>query len=124
VGRDATVLVFVFVEMEYRQHALVKNSHHPNAMRAQSVENVFRSLARKRDKGTYDSKKAPKAFRALLEAAAKHYLRENGARGEKWFVTFPVIVRREAARELVETFDGWYGVDYQAEKNRGAPTAQ
>ena len=85
---------------------------------------VFRSLARKRDKGTYDPKKAPKAFRALLEAAAKHYMRENGARGEKWFVIFPVIVRREAAQELVETFDGWYGVDYQAEKSRGAQTAQ
>jgi hypothetical protein len=85
---------------------------------------VFRLLARKRDKGIYDAKKAPLAFRALLEAAAKHYMRENGARGEKWFVTFPVIVRREAAQELVETYESWYGVDYQAEKNKGSQTTQ
>lgn len=77
---------------------------------------IFRGLAKKRDAGVYDASKAPVAFLPLLELGAKAYIRENGFPEDKWFQTFSPIARREAAAEFVETFDGWYGVDYQRER--------
>ncbi len=79
---------------------------------------IFHLLAKKRDKEIYDPRKAPKAFVGLLEAAAKDYIREFGSPRDQWFKLFTPIDRREAAQELVETFDGWYAVDYQTEKKK------
>ncbi len=83
---------------------------------------IFRGLAKKRDAGVYDERKAPAAFLPLLELCAQAYIRENGSPEDKWFQTFSPIARREAAAEFVETFDGWYGVDYRRERKE-APAA-
>lgn len=77
---------------------------------------VYRSLARKKDKDRYDPKLAPKAFMPLVTAAAKKYMREFGAPGDRWNAIFCPIARRHAALALVDEFSEWYDTDYQAEK--------
>lgn len=79
---------------------------------------VFRALARKKDRGVYDAKLAPKAFAALLNACAKKYVREFGGPGDRWNLVFSPMHRRQAAVHYAEEFLGWYNVDYQATRGR------
>ncbi len=75
---------------------------------------IFRALAKKKDRGVYDARLAPKAFAILLTTAAKKYVREFGSPGDRWNQIFSPIARRHAALEFVEQFDAWYAVDYKA----------
>ena len=77
---------------------------------------VFGALARKMERGVYNSKLAPKAFAALLTAAAKKYLSEFGSPGDRWNVIFPTSARTDAAAACVVEFVEWYEVDYQSLK--------
>ncbi len=79
---------------------------------------VFHSLAKKKDKGRYDAKLAPKAFLPLVTAAAKKYVREFGTLGDHWNLIFTPISRRHAAVGLAQQFESWYDIDYQALKKK------
>jgi hypothetical protein len=79
---------------------------------------IFRALARKKDRGRYDERLAPKAFAALTNLGAKKYVREFGGPGDRWNLVFSPVDRRQAAVHFVEDFLGWYAADYQALKNR------
>jgi hypothetical protein len=80
---------------------------------------IFRALAKKKDRGVYDAKLAPKAFAALLNACAKKYVREFGGPGDRWNLVFSPMHRRQAAVRYAEEFTGWYNVDYNSMKERG-----
>ncbi len=75
---------------------------------------IFRALAKKKERGVFDSRLAPKAFAALLTHSAKKYVREFGSPGDRWNLVFSPIDRRQAALELVEQFEAWFAVDYKA----------
>jgi hypothetical protein len=77
---------------------------------------IFRALARKKDRGVYNPKLAPKAFVALLSTAAKRYTREFGSPGDRWSALFSTHARRHAAAECVVEFVEWYAVDYESLK--------
>ena len=77
---------------------------------------VFGALARKMERGVYNPKLAPKAFAALLTAAAKKYLSEFGSPGDRWNVIFPTAARTDAAAACVVEFVEWYEVDYESLK--------
>jgi len=82
---------------------------------------IFRALARKKDRGTYEPKLAPRAFGALLNSAAKKYVSEFGSPGDRWNSLFSPMQRHLAAVHLAEEFLGWYRTDYTppAPKRRG-----
>jgi hypothetical protein len=73
---------------------------------------IFRALARKKDRGTYESRLAPQAFGALLNTAAKKYAREFGGPGDRGNSLFSPIQRHAAAVRLAEEFLDWYRTDY------------
>jgi len=73
---------------------------------------IFRALAKKKDRGKYNSALAPKAFARLMIAAAKKYVREFGAPGDRWNIIFSPIDRRHAAAHYAQEFLEWYAVDY------------
>jgi len=73
---------------------------------------IFRALARKKDRGVYESRLAPKAFGALLNAAAKRYVKEFGSPGDRWNALFSPMQRHIAAEHLAEEFLDWYRTDY------------
>jgi hypothetical protein len=73
---------------------------------------IFRALAKKKDRGKYNHTIAPKAFASLMGSAAKKYVREFGAPGDRWNVIFSPIDRRQAASHYAEEFLEWYAVDY------------
>jgi len=77
---------------------------------------IFRALARKKDRGVYNPKLAPKAFTALLSTAAKKYTREFGSPGDRWNALFPTEARRSAAVECAVEFTEWYELDYESLK--------
>lgn len=77
---------------------------------------IFRALARKKDRGTYDPKLAPKAFAAMLNASAKKYVREFGSRGDRWNAMFSPMDRRHAALHHASEFLDWYALDYKSVK--------
>ena len=79
-------------------------------------EAIFRALARKRDRQKYQRARAPKAFAALTNAAAKKYVKEHGAASDRWNLIFSPIHRRQAALLLVVHFEAWYETDYPALK--------
>jgi hypothetical protein len=79
---------------------------------------VFRALAKKKDRGVYDPKLAPLAFVALLNAAAKKYIKEFGGPGDRWNLMFSPMARRHAALHFAQEFVGWYDVDYESPKKR------
>jgi len=47
-------------------------------------EAIFRALARKKDRHKYERARAPKAFAALTNVAAKKYVKEHGAPSDRW----------------------------------------
>jgi len=77
---------------------------------------IFRALARKKDRGVYNHKLAPKAFATLLTTAAKRYLREFGSPDDRWNVIFPTAARHHAAEACAAEFVDWYEVDYESLK--------
>ena len=77
-------------------------------------EAIFRALARKKDRHSYQRARAPKAFAALTNTAAKKYVKEHGAPSDRWNLIFSPIHRRQAALLLVDHFEGWYEADYPA----------
>ena len=77
---------------------------------------IFRALATKKDCGKYDPRLAPKAFAALMTAAAKKYVREFGGPGDRWNIIFSPIDRRQAASHYAEEFLDWYAIDYGGPK--------
>jgi len=74
---------------------------------------IFRALAKKKDRGKYNHALAPKAFASLMGVAAKKYVREPGAPGDRWNIIFSPIDRRQAAAHYADEFLEWYAVDYQ-----------
>ena len=73
---------------------------------------IFRALAKKRDRGTYDSRLAPQAFAALLNNAAKKYVQEFGSPSDRWNSMFSPMDRRLAAVHFADEFLDWYRTDY------------
>lgn len=82
---------------------------------------IFKALAKKKDRGVFQSKLAPKAFASLTNAAAKRYVTEHGSPADRWNAIFDPIARRHAALTLADHFEGWYSVDYQVIKAETAP---
>ena len=86
---------------------------------------IFRALAKKKDRGKYNPALAPKAFAALMTAAAKKYVREFGSPGDRWNIIFSPIDRRQAASHYAEEFLDWYAIEYEGpKKKRGATTRE
>jgi hypothetical protein len=79
---------------------------------------IFRALAKKKDRGKYDSRLAPKAFAGLMTVAAKKYVREFGAPGDRWNLIFSPIDRRQAASHYAEEFLDWYVTDHTYDQGR------
>jgi len=77
---------------------------------------IFRALAKKKDRGVYNPKLAPKAFAGLLTTAAKKYLHEFGGPGDRWSAMFPTTARQHAAEACAGEFIEWYEVDYESLK--------
>ena len=77
---------------------------------------IFRALAKKRDRGVYSPKLAPKAFASLLAAGAKKYAREFGSPGDRWNALFSTALRHHAAEACAAEFVEWYAVDYESLK--------
>ena len=48
-----------------------------------------------------------------MSTAAKKYVREFGAPGDRWNLIFSPIDRRQAAAHYADEFLEWYAVDYQ-----------
>jgi len=64
---------------------------------------VLLNALRKWRKGTYDSARAVKLFEYLTESGAKRYAKEFASERD-WHNMFNVATRREAARQLEESF--------------------
>ncbi len=79
---------------------------------------IFRALAKKKDLGKYNPALAPKAFAALMTAAAKKYVREFGGPGDSWNIIFSPIDRRQAAIHYAEEFLDWYAIEYDGPKKK------
>jgi hypothetical protein len=77
---------------------------------------IFRALAKKKDRGVYNPKLAPKAFAALLAGGAKKYVREFGSPGDRWNALFSIAHRQHAAEACAAEFAEWYEVDYESLK--------
>ena len=48
-----------------------------------------------------------------MGVAAKKYVREFGAPGDRWNIIFSPIDRRQAATHYADEFLEWYAVDYE-----------
>ena len=77
---------------------------------------IFHALAKKKDRGVYNPKLAPKAFAALLAAGANKYVREFGSPGDRWNALFSTAHRQHAAEACAAEFAEWYAVDYESLK--------
>ena len=73
---------------------------------------IFHALARKKDRGSYDPRLAAHAFDALMNVAAKMYVREFGSPGDRWNSLFSPVQRRLAAAHFAKEFLDWYRTDY------------
>ncbi len=63
----------------------------------QQKVHMFNVLARKRERGVYDQKLAPKPFVPFLNMVAQRYVKEFGSRGDKWNWVFTPMHRRRAS---------------------------
>lgn len=66
---------------------------------------ITKNLTKKKQKGTYDSSKAPKAFKYLVEDGAKKYAREFGG---TWNTMFTPETRRWLEKEYADEFEEEY----------------
>ena len=70
---------------------------------------IFRALAKKKDRGKYNPALAPKAFAALMTAAAKKYVREFGATGDRCNLIFSTIdLRHESTDREIAEMTAWF----------------
>lgn len=106
--------------MSHEAHELALYMENDEPLYLQS-RRVFLLLAKKRDRGVYDPRRAQAAFRYVIEAAAKKYIHEYAdPKVDKWHQTFNAVARREVAEHFVyDIFDPWYKIDY-AQMGRGA----
>ncbi len=79
----------------------------------QQKQRIFHALARKKIRGKYNARLAPKAFAQLANVAGKKYVKEHGAPGDRWNTIFSPIDRRQAAVWFAEQFESWYATDFQ-----------
>ena len=66
------------------------------------IMSIRLNLMRKRAKGTYDAKKAPKIWAYAAESGAKN---EGRRTGQRWHTLFPAECRRMVAEVLAEQFE-------------------
>jgi hypothetical protein len=78
---------------------------------ARCRDNIYRMLAKKKDKKTYDKRLAPRAFAYLLRTTAEGWAKEIDRSGTPYYRLFPVVEREQAARELTDKFEQWYKYD-------------
>jgi hypothetical protein len=83
-------------------------------------QNVEEGLRKKLAKGRFDAAKAPQAYAAWLETAAKQYNREFGSPGVSWHRVFDAPTRRLAAQEMVDDFLAEEGVQGLPARGRRA----
>ena len=69
---------------------------------------IIKNLTKKKNKGVYDSELAVKAFMHLVDEAAKKYVREFGATGERVRDVFNRATREQVAREFRDKFESEY----------------
>ena len=66
-----------------------------------AAEAAFRNYERKRANGTYDAALARKGLRYAVEIAAKEYVRDHGAPGDKWHAMLTPADRRAVAHLIM-----------------------
>ena len=57
------------------------------------VQPIIKMLKRRKKNGTYDHKKALKAWENLANEGSKRYHKENGSKNDKWFEIFTQDIR-------------------------------
>jgi hypothetical protein len=72
---------------------------------------IEKNLYRKKKKGTYDHRKAPKLWGYLVESGAKKYVKDLYL-GDAWYTIFPPDVRRAAAKEMADDWLSNYKSGY------------
>jgi hypothetical protein len=71
---------------------------------------ILRNLAAKKSRGTYDRDRAVTLFMYLAETGARKYAREGGGDESQWHAMFPVPVRKLAAAQWRDEFEGEYAL--------------
>lgn len=73
---------------------------------------ILKNLATKKARGTYDRDRAVKLFMYLAETGARKYARESGGPGAEagWHEMFPAAVRKLAAAQWRDEFEGEYAL--------------
>jgi len=69
------------------------------------LQAVRKNLAKKKDAGTYNPVKAPKAFMHPINRAARDYHSEHGSEYVSWYETFSIDARRLLAIEYTELWE-------------------
>lgn len=87
------------------QRELYLYGENTGAVWSQMIEPAFRNYERKQAKGVYDSALAAKGLTYAADAAAKGYVREFGATGDKWHAMFSVADRRAVAEAWRDAFE-------------------
>ncbi len=70
----------------------------------QMLQPIYKNLVNKKAQGIYNKDLALKAFMNFMATAAQKYTKEYST-GDKWFMLFPVEVRKSAAAEALEYFE-------------------
>lgn len=71
----------------------------------QMLRPIQKNLINKKASGVYNKDLALKAFIKFMQFAAQKYTQEFGSAGDKWYIYFPVEVRRAAAVKALEYFE-------------------
>jgi len=96
------------------------------------TSSILKNLATKKAQGKYDHDKAVTAFMYLADEGAKEYAKDSGS-GAPWHEMFPVNIRRIAASDWRDEFEGEYALGnydnllpkkYQNPKLKKAQTAR
>lgn len=89
---------------------------------------VAERLAKRKDRGTYDSSKSWKAWMPVVDAAAKTYTKEHGSPGQKYHEIFSAATRRAVAHDWANWFDTEFAIrpaDFRSKaerRRRGEPS--
>ena len=68
---------------------------------------IFKNLAAKKKRGSYDSALAPKAFYSMVDTGAKLYAKEY-ANPNEWNIIFSPEDRRQVAQNFAKEFESAY----------------
>jgi hypothetical protein len=68
------------------------------------VQPIQKSQLKKIRNGTFNPELSIKQFMYLADDGAKEYVKEHGASGEKWYITFPKPERTKVAINLSRQF--------------------